>query len=187
MSISKKTQEALRLCYNRGWLTRRDGNISYRENTTFYITPSSIDKTGEFCMIKGELLNGLVKFESGALKASIETELHLLTHNWRKKESTCAVVHVHPTYTIAAMRSGIKLDKITQEFPELRRYTRVGQTVSYYEPGSEDLAIAVANSLRYSDICGMINHGVTAVGTSIDEALEHIERLEHIAKIVLLS
>ena len=35
------------------------------------------------------------------------------------------IIHVHPTYTIAAMYAGLDLQALSLEFPEIHRYTQV--------------------------------------------------------------
>jgi ribulose-5-phosphate 4-epimerase/fuculose-1-phosphate aldolase len=54
------------------------------------------------------------------------------------------VVHVHPTYCIAAMHAGIDLSTISNSFPELNRYTRVAPNVGDVAPISQELADAVS-------------------------------------------
>jgi L-fuculose-phosphate aldolase len=102
------------------------------------------------------------------------------------------VLHLHPTYTVAAMYKGIDLQWLFEEFPELSRYTNVGPTVPPYLPLTQDLADACVENLGLNcvghvkyNIVGMDRHGVVAVDTSPWRAFEHIERLEHICKIVL--
>jgi ribulose-5-phosphate 4-epimerase/fuculose-1-phosphate aldolase len=51
------------------------------------------------------------------------------------------VVHLHPTYCIAAMHAGIDLSKVSESFPELNRYTKVAPNVQYVEPISQQLAV----------------------------------------------
>ena len=186
--------DVMREAYKRGWITTRDGNISLRRRNKFYITPSSGRKTIIFPenIIKMGIQddNLLAMDPNQIVKPSIEMDMH-----WglqRLHKGTKAVVHLHPTYTIAAMHAGLDLYKITTEFPELKRYTSVGQTVPFQAPGSTDLADAVVKSLTRRgkiayDIAGMAQHGVCAIGTSPWDAFEHIERLEHICQIVLVS
>jgi len=38
-----------------------------------------------------------------------------------------------------------------------------------------------------NNIVGIPNHGIVSIGADVYEAFEHVERLEHIASIVLLS
>jgi L-fuculose-phosphate aldolase len=92
------------------------------------------------------------------------------------------------------MYAGIELSELVKEFPELGRYTRVAKNVPEVPPISQELADATIESLGlYKDgavdhhIVGIDRHGVVAVDTSPWRAFEHIERLEHICKIVLSS
>lgn len=104
------------------------------------------------------------------------------------------IVHVHPTYCIAAMHAGIDLSTISDSFPELNRYTRVAPNVGDVPPISQELADRCHENLGLDrdgnvkyDIVGIKGHGVVAIDTSPWRAYEHIERLEHIARIVLAS
>jgi L-fuculose-phosphate aldolase len=104
------------------------------------------------------------------------------------------VVHVHPTYCIAAMHAGIDLSTISDAFPELNRYTRVAPNVGDVAPISQELADQCFEKLQLDkngniayDIVGIKGHGVVAIDTTPWRAYEHIERLEHIARIVLAS
>jgi L-fuculose-phosphate aldolase len=104
------------------------------------------------------------------------------------------VVHLHPTYCIAAMHAGIDLSKVSTAFPELNRYTKVAPNVGDVAPISQELAdrchenlgLDSAGNIAY-DIVGIKGHGVVAIDTSPWRAFEHIERLEHICQIVLAS
>ena len=104
------------------------------------------------------------------------------------------VMHFHPTYIVAAMHKGIELDKLVQDFPELGRYTKVAPNVPDVAPISQELADETISRLGVDrdgniahDIIGIKGHGVVSIDTSPWRAFEHIERLEHICKIVLAS
>jgi len=110
------------------------------------------------------------------------------------KDDVRVVVHVHPTYCIAAMHAGIDLSTISNAFPELNRYTKVAPNVGDVPPISQELADQCFDKLGLDgmgniayDIVGIKGHGVVAIDTSPWRAYEHIERLEHICKIVLAS
>jgi len=192
--------------YKRNWITSRDGNVSIRHHDRdhFYITPSGIRKQtlqpDQFKKIK--LLGDSWQEEyytdiSANLKPSGELPLHfgLQKNLGQHSNDVRVVVHVHPTYCIAAMHAGIDLSTISDNFPELNRYTRVAPNVGDVPPISQELADQCHEMLqldRYSgnikyDIVGIKGHGVVAIDTSPWRAYEHIERLEHIAKIVLAS
>lgn len=195
-TISDIFQEA----YRRNWITARDGNASIRwhDRDHFYVTPSGIRKqTLQPEMFKKVSLDGEVlpyTDISANLRPSGELPVHLALQ--RKIVGEVRVVlHLHPTYTVAAMYRGIKLQDLADEFPELSRYTSVAPNVPMLPPITQRLADACVDrigldsytgKLQYN-IVGMDRHGVIAVDTSPWRAFEHCERLEHIAKMVLAS
>lgn len=186
--------DVLREAYKRGWITSRDGNISVRMNDKLYITPSGWRKTivHPEHIIKLLIENEELKINDKGIKPSIELEMHW---NLQKLHNgTKSVVHLHPTYTIAAMYKNLNLKEIAKDFPELSRYTNVGLTVPFDAPGSEKLAENVKFAMTNSElnevlpnIVGLNRHGVVATGLSPWDAFEHIERLEHICQIVLAA
>jgi len=207
--------------YKRNWITSRDGNVSIRHHDRdhFYITPSGVRKQtlqpDQFkkILIKpphswNETGTGLLADRwgwkelpysdiSSNLKPSGEIPLHfgLQKELGQHKGEVRVVVHVHPTYCIAAMHAGIDLSTIVDSFPELSRYTKVASNVPDVPPISQELADACHKNLGLNhetgeikyDIVGIKGHGVVAIDTSPWRAFEHIERLEHICKIVLAS
>ena len=195
-TVSELFQEA----YNRNWITARDGNASIRwhDRDHMYITPSGIRKQTlqPEMFIKYSLSgNRAMKYTdiSSALSPSGELPLHYGLQKTIDTEVR-VVLHMHPTYSVAAMYAGIELSDLVKEFPELGRYTRVGKNVPDVPPISKALADATIPNLGLepdgrleNHIVGIDRHGVVAVDTSPWRAFEHIERLEHICKIVLSS
>jgi L-fuculose-phosphate aldolase len=198
--------EVLEDAYKRNWITSRDGNVSIRHHDRdhFYITPSGVRKQtlqpDQFKKIK--IISNLMWGEefytdiSKNLKPSGEIPLHfgLQKNMGQHSGEVRVVVHVHPTYCIAAMHAGIDLSTISDAFPELNRYTRVAPNVGDVAPISQELADQCHEMLQLDrdgniayDIVGIKGHGVVAIDTSPWRAYEHIERLEHICKIVLAS
>ena len=206
--------------YKRNWITSRDGNVSIRHHDRdhFYITPSGVRKQtlqpDQFKKIQikqpmtwNELDTGLLAERYGwkelpytdisdRLKPSGEIPLHfgLQKEMGQHSGEVRVVVHVHPTYCIAAMHAGIDLSTISNAFPELNRYTKVAPNVPDVPPISQELANQCFDKLGLDekgniayDIVGIKGHGVVAIDTSPWRAYEHIERLEHICKIVLAS
>lgn len=186
--------------YKRNWITARDGNASVRwhDRDHFFITPSAIRKqTLQPEMFIKWSVSGNTQLPytnfSAALTPSGEMPLHYgLQKNINSEVRV--VLHFHPTYTTAAMYAGIELSELVKQFPELGRYTKVAKNVPEVPPISQELADATISSLGLSNdgsidhhIVGIDRHGVVAVDTSPWRAFEHIERLEHICKIVLSS
>lgn len=201
--------ETLVEAYRRNWITSRDGNVSIRHHDRdhFYITPSGVRKQtlqpDQFKKIR-ILENGPVTLWredfytdiSSNLKPSGELPLHfgLQRRMGKHKNEVRVIVHLHPTYCVAAMHAGIDLNSIVNDFPELSRYTRVASNVPDVPPISQELADRCHENLELDsegniayDIVGIRGHGVVAIDTSPWRAFEHIERLEHICKIVLSS
>ena len=201
--------------YKRNWITSRDGNVSIRhhDRNHFYITPSGVrkqtlqpDQFKKIGIEKGyfsqppRLYHGSKELSyteiSANLKPSGELPLHfgLQKEMGQHKDDVRVVMHLHPTYCVAAMHAGIELAELVKDFPELGRYTRVAPNVPDVPPISEELAVKCHESLQLDkdgniayDIVGIKGHGVVSIDTSPWRAMEHIERLEHICKIVLSS
>jgi L-fuculose-phosphate aldolase len=206
--------------YKRNWITSRDGNVSIRHHDRdhFYITPSGVRKQtmqpDQFKKIKilnvpfvptpmfikpVEVSSWQEEFYtdiSANLKPSGEIPLHfgLQRAMGQHSNDVRVVVHLHPTYCIAAMHAGIDLSTVSAAFPELNRYTKVAPNVGDVAPISQELADRCHENLQLDDsgniaydIVGIKGHGVVAIDTSPWRAFEHIERLEHICQIVLAS
>ncbi len=112
------------------------------------------------------------------------------------------VLHLHPTHVIAAARylaehptvfmtGGMK--DLCAQYPEIFRYTRVGDTLNYIAPISQALADGVEKIMLNGgnellcDVIAMDRHGAVSVGSDPWEAFEHQERLDHVCQIFLLS
>ena len=203
--------------YERNWITSRDGNVSIRhhDRNHFYITPSGVRKQtlqpDQFKKIGIERFinsgHGISSFSyswhdlpytdiSTNLQPSGEIPLHfgLQREMGQHSGDVRVVMHFHPTYCVAAMHAGIDLSTIVDDFPELSRYTKVAPNVGDVAPISQELADQCHNNLKLDgngyiayDIVGIKGHGVVSIDTSPWRAFEHIERLEHICKIVLAS
>jgi len=205
--------EIFKEAYNRGWVTTRDGNASvrYREQPYFYVTPKGVrkqtlqpDQFKKLLVVQG-IHSGMTgpemywydykAMDYTAISKNLEPTGEIPMHLKLQQEidtDVRVVLHLHPTYTVAAMYRGINLQRLVEEFPELSRYTSVGPTVPPHLPLTQELADACVENLGINcvghlkyNIVGMDRHGVVAVDTSPWRAFEHIERLEHICKIVL--
>jgi L-fuculose-phosphate aldolase len=209
--------ETMVSAYNLNWITSRDGNVSIRHHDRdhFYITPSGIRKqTMQPELFKKIKINKSLNSGMGTLDylyaweeleyTDISANLHpsgeIPLHFGLQKElgqhsnDVRVVMHFHPTYCVAAMHKGIELSQLVKDFPELGRYTKVAPNVPDVAPISQELADETISRLDVDkngriahDIIGIKGHGVVAIDTSPWKTFEHIERLEHICKIVLAS
>ncbi len=199
--------ETLVEAYRRNWITSRDGNVSIRHHDRdhFYITPSGVrkqtlqpDQFKKIGISPSRMLWQDLPYTdiSKNLVPSGELPLHfgLQRAMGQHSNDVRVVVHLHPTYCVAAMHAGIELGSIARQFPELSRYTKVAYNVGDVPPISQELADQCHHHLELDkdgniayDIVGIKGHGVVAIDTSPWRAFEHIERLEHICQIVLAS
>jgi L-fuculose-phosphate aldolase len=205
--------DVLKAAYERNWISTRDGNASYkrRDEEYLYITPSGVRKQhlnaelifklkfkDDYTISKEPWLN-LERIDDDyqrkliGLEPSGELPLHALLQ--RIVPENRVILHLHPTYIVAAMYAGWNLQTLAEEFPEINRYTRVGPTVPIIPPISKELGIASVKALNLNettgeidfDIIGLDRHGIIAVARDAWSAFEHVERLEHICKIALTS
>ena len=209
--------ETLVEAYRRNWITSRDGNVSIRHHDRdhFYITPSGVrkptlqpDQFKKIGIRRSTMLGHEATWTdhswemleytdiSHKLRPSGELPLHfgLQKELGQHTNDVRVVVHLHPTYCVAAMHRGIELGELVRDFPELSRYTKVALNVGDVPPISQELADRCHENLGLDstghiqyDIVGIRGHGIVAIDTSPWRAFEHIERLEHICKIVLAS
>jgi ribulose-5-phosphate 4-epimerase/fuculose-1-phosphate aldolase len=209
--------ETLVEAYLRNWITSRDGNVSIRHHDRdhFYITPSGVrkptlqpDQFKKIGIRRSTMLGHEATWTdhswemleytdiSHNLRPSGELPLHfgLQKELGQHTNDVRVVVHLHPTYCVAAMHRGIELGELVRDFPELSRYTKVAPNVGDVPPISQELADRCHENLGLDstghiqyDIVGIRGHGIVAIDTSPWRAFEHIERLEHICKIVLAS
>lgn len=207
----KELCDVMERCYQRGWITTRDGNASFhREGSNFlYITPSGARKSVLRVedIIKLTIVGDELQIPEGA-KPSGELHMHWMIH--KNYSKTLSVIHAHPTHVVAAMYAGWDLVQLSRQFPELNRYTSVAQTVPILPVTSKMLGDATYAHLtgsssipypgiphheahsppsgkKYHDIVGQDRHGVCALARDPWSAYEHIERLDHICEIVLKS
>jgi L-fuculose-phosphate aldolase len=197
----------LKDAYAKGWISSKDGNVSYYDQKEFWITPSGLRKYDlhpdqivqlefveeEETQIKGDIKMPWEHVKIVSTKNYYRPSTELPFHYLIQKIATTpqCVLHLHPTNVVSAMYAGLDLEYIAQEFAEVNRHTRVGPTVRQQPPGSPALALDVEEALGLKsgrlnyDIIGLDRHGVIAIAPTPEEAFEHIERLEHVCQIIL--
>lgn len=175
-------------CYERGWITTRDGNASFRRKGSkfLHITPSGTRKNVLRVedIIKMTVKDGELIIPAGTKPSG---ELHMHWNIQRSGDKTQSVLHVHPTHVVAAMYAGWDLQKISEHFPELSRYTKVAKNVPVLPVTSKILGDITWQHIEGFDIVGQDRHGICAIAYDPWAAYEHVERLDHVCEIVLKS
>lgn len=192
--IKSEICEVMREAYKRNWITTRDGNCAVKDKDSglIYITASGVDKgkiTEKDILIYVMRTNLFVSHDNR--KPSGEWIMH---HKILEKvESDCATLHLHPPNIVAAMFAGWELSELSSNFPEVYRFTKVGHNVASWPAVSLELANHTYKNFNFEDnkpsidIVGQKNHGSTSFGKDLITAFEHVERLEHICQVAMLS
>ncbi|MGC8601243.1 MAG: class II aldolase/adducin family protein [Thermoprotei archaeon] len=170
------------MLYQRGLVTATGGNVSARNSDiSFYITPTSLFK-GEITAETVSLLDLEGNVLEGLHKPSSEWRMHASIY--RAFPEVNYIVHAHPTYALALLRSGLSFSPITEEASILLA-EGVG-VVEKMVPGTWEFAEAVSSSLKGRKAVLIKDHGAVTVGKDCVEAFARMDVLEQNCKIVVL-
>ena len=164
-----------RLLYARGLITAAGGNLSVRvSGDLFWITPSGPHKGAlspsdmVLMSTSGEVV------EASLRKPSSEWRVHATVYKTRSDAK--AVVHAHgPLSTALATLVGGIAPMSEEGVIYLGGRVRV---IPWRRAGTWDLANAVAEALRGSNIVVIERHGSVAVGPDLETACARVESLE---------
>ena len=117
--------DVLKAAYDRNWISTRDGNASYRRKAErfLYVTPSGVRKyhLNSEMLIKLEIeQDGFTRvmdeYQSKiiGLQPTGELLLHIMLQTLIPDNRI--VLHLHPTYIIAAMYAGYDLQELAKAF-----------------------------------------------------------------------
>lgn len=118
-----------------------------------------------------------------ALRASSELKMHVALYAARPDVQ--AVVHAHPPAATGFAAAGRSLP--ADVLPELPVVVGPVVLVPYARPGTQALADAIAQCAPDHEVFLLANHGVTAVGRSLNDAVLRLESVEQAARILLVS
>jgi len=168
-----------------GLCKHKSGNFSILDRSTglLYITPSGFyrsDLTVDDIVISD--LKGNVRENANFRKPSMELSMHLKVYS--KRPDVNAIVHTHSPYATAFAVKGIKIEPVTSE---AYFYGKNMEIVPYFEQGTEELADAVAKTIKYVDVCLLKNHGILTVADAIENAYLKATYVESVAMIDYLS
>lgn len=162
-----------------GYVIGREGNISIRKNGEVYIKASGaylgMAKEGDFVKV------GLDGSYSGRREPSIELPMHLAIY--RAREDVKAIIHSHPTYLTTLSILDIPIRPLTAE-SEIYLKGRLG-VVGRLPAGSDELAREVEREVRKgANLVVLRAHGLVALGSDLEEALERTIATERAAHII---
>lgn len=173
--------ECGRIAYERHLMTSNDGNISVRmENGNVLITPSGLSKGR---MNPDDLLlvdpDGTIISSRPDRKPSSETPMHLEVY--KAREDVRAVVHAHPIFATTLTVAGVEFP--LDVLPEVLLTLSGVPTTEYATPASHEDAVVIRPFLKTHNAMLLRQHGSLTYGKNLDEALIHLERIEHVSEI----
>lgn len=169
----------------KGLVAGAEGNVSARVGAgAVLVTPAGAIKAwiGPADLVRIRLSDGKA---TGNGRPSSELPMHLAIYAARP--DVAAVVHAHPPAA-----TGFAVARRTlrgRALAELVGVVGPVPLVAYHDPGTPALGAAVASALSgrgsvRPNACLLANHGVVAVGRSVEQALSRIESLEQAARIL---
>lgn len=165
-----------------GWVANHDGNVTARDGTRFFATPTATSKRliQERDLIEVDAKGQVV----GAGRVFGEIGLHLTVYE-RRPDIGC-VVHAHPpnaTAIASARKNPIERPFIAEALVSLG--PRIPK-IPYAQPG-DAAKQALAPWCELVDAVLLGNHGVMAWGADPEQALLRLELVEHLAKIAIAA
>lgn len=174
--------------YSKGLVNGTGGNLSIRISldavlstpsgwSLGHLTPESIMKT----TMKGELLSR----KQAPLKPTKELPMHLAV--FRARPDICSIAHTHSIYAVTYACTMQPGDTMPPYIPSLVAKAGAVKLTPFRLPASEQLGAAVSEGIMDSQAVLLENHGVLAVGNSLEAAIGVAFEVEDNAKIHFLS
>ncbi|MBM4428559.1 MAG: class II aldolase/adducin family protein [Chloroflexi bacterium] len=173
--------ECGRITYERHLTTSNDGNISIRmSDGNVLITPSGLSKgrlnPDDLLIVD---LDGNVISSRPDRKPSSETPMHLEVYKHR--DDVCAVLHAHPIFATTLTVADLQFP--SDVLPEVLLTLGEVPITEYATPSSHEDAVVIRPFLKTHNAMILRQHGSLTYGKNLDEALIHLERIEHVAEI----
>ena len=185
-ALRRQIVEAGRRLWTRGLVVACDGNLSVRLGPKrILITPAGVNKG---FLAPGESL--VVDLEGRTLRRGRKsqvpsTEMAMHLEVYRTVASAGAVIHAHPPCATALTVAGIPFP--SDILPEIAATLGDVPTTRLVMPGTDEDAQVVHPWLPTHRAILLPHHGSLTYGVDLEEALEHLERIEHAAWVYWLA
>jgi len=180
-SVLEQLCEVANSLYERGYAHGSTGNISARVGDEVWVTP-----TGQ--PLRGLAPERLARLDLSGVRLdrnSPSKEHPFHTAIYRRRAEARAVVHLHSTYAVAlscldSFAGDESLSPLTPYY-----FMRVAPlaVLPYFRPGSPALAEAVEGAAVAHHSMLLRNHGLICAGSTLSEAADRAEELEHTARL----
>lgn len=170
--------------YDRGLIVAADGNVSVRlSEDRLLVTPSGARKAHLRAedVVEVRVDGRPCTHQRG--RPSSELAMH--TAIYAVRTDIRAVVHAHPPCAIAHTVAGVPLSEplMPEVFCELGEI----KTVPYTTPGTSEVPRAIEAEIMGRTALLMERHGSITVGSTLSQAYDRLETLEHTARISLMA
>ncbi len=178
-SLRNELIRVARIVTEQGLLRSSDGNISARlDRSLVLITPSGVYKKS---MSPEDLIiidmDGKIVRARKALQPTTETLMHLEVY--RRRPDVNAVIHAHPPFSTALT---IAEKPFPVEYvPEVLIALGEVPTAAYATPGTQGMADSIHELILEHNCILLSHHGSLNVGSTLEEALIALERMEYTA------
>lgn len=163
------------LLYERGLASALSGNVSMQAEHVVYISPT---RTPSYRLRPQDVSVVKMTGEHVAGKPpSSELLIHLAIYNVTEYK---AVVHAHSRFATAFACSG---DELELHDVEGKEFLGRIPSIRYAEPGTPDLAAAVAEGIQGFKGALLQNHGLLAVGADLEQAFTFAEAIERASRL----
>ena len=169
-----------RRAYERGMISGTDGNVSGRlSHDRLLVTPAGVNKG---YLEPGDLVE--VDLEGQPVvggKPSTEVLLH--TAVYKIRPDAMGVVHAHPPSCVALTLVKMGMDEPV--IPEIVGALGRVPTAPYATPGTGDLPASFLPLAEKHDAFLLERHGSVTMGSSVSQAMDRLEMIEHAATILV--
>jgi L-fuculose-phosphate aldolase len=128
-------------------------------------------------------MDGKVVLGRDSLHPTSETPMHLEVYNQRP--DIHAVIHAHPPFSTALSISGKPFP--VEYIPEVMIALGDVPTAAYATPGTQEMADSIHELILTHNCLLLSHHGSLTVGSTLEEALIALERMECAAYTLWIS
>jgi L-fuculose-phosphate aldolase len=171
------------MLYRLGFMPGTSGNLSIRlDDQRLLVTPTGVSKfllrSADMVIIdlQGRQLGGYRKVTS-------EVGMHLAVY--RHRDDVTAVIHSHPPIATAFACVGRGLDEMLCQ--EAVMTLGAVPLATYATTGTEEVAASLVPFIPNHDAILMANHGAVSYGSTLLQAFQKMEVVEHLAQVTLVA
>jgi L-fuculose-phosphate aldolase len=179
-SLRRELVIVCRRAYERGMISGTDGNVSGRlTHDRLLVTPAGVNKG---YLEPGDLVE--VDLEGQPVMGGRpSTEVLLHTAVYKIRPDAMGVVHAHPPSCVALTLVKVGMDEPV--IPEIVGALGRVPTAPYATPGTSDLPSSFLPLAEKHDAFLLERHGSVTMGSSVTQAMDRLEMIEHAATILV--